>query len=106
MIVLREVGARAAEGKALHNLMLAWKAQGNASLAIFYGKQAVNVAQEIRVDIQKLGKDLQKGFVTSKQDSYRELADLLIEQGRLPEAQQMLNMLKEEEYFQFTRSDN
>jgi CHAT domain-containing protein/WD40 repeat protein len=106
LAILREVGARALEGKALHNLMLAWKAQGKTSLAIFYGKQAVNVAQAIRADIQNLDKDLQKGFVTSKQDTYRELADLLIEQGRLPEAQQVLDMLKEEEYFQFVRRDS
>ncbi|MGH8581664.1 MAG: CHAT domain-containing protein [Gammaproteobacteria bacterium] len=36
---------------------------------------------------------------------YPELADLLIGEGRLPEAQQVLNMLKEEEYFDFVRRD-
>jgi CHAT domain-containing protein len=33
------------------------------------------------------------------------LADLLISQGRLPEAQQVLGLLKEEEYFEFVRRD-
>ena len=36
---------------------------------------------------------------------YRTLADLLIAEGRLPEAQQILGMLKEEEYFDFVRRD-
>ncbi|HSB28759.1 MAG TPA: CHAT domain-containing protein, partial [Pyrinomonadaceae bacterium] len=36
---------------------------------------------------------------------YRSLADLLAEQGRLPEAQQIMNLLKEEEYYEFVRRD-
>jgi tetratricopeptide (TPR) repeat protein len=106
LVILREVGARAQEADALHNLMLAWKGQGKPNLAIFYGKQAVNLAQEIKADNPVLHKDIQSGLLTAKQDSYRELADLLIEQDRLTEAQQVLNMLKEEEYLQFARSDN
>jgi hypothetical protein len=33
------------------------------------------------------------------------LADLLIAQGRLPEAQQVIDLLKEEEYFNYIRRD-
>jgi len=54
-------------------------------LAIFYGKQAVNVYQAIRGDIQTLDKALQQSFLTSKAGTYRTLADLLITTGRLPE---------------------
>jgi CHAT domain-containing protein len=41
-----------------------------------------------------------------KEDVYKHLAVLLIDQGRLPEAQQVLAMLKEEEYFDFIRRDS
>jgi hypothetical protein len=74
-------------------------------LSIFYGKQSVNAYQEIRRNIQGLDKETQQGFLNSKENTYRRLADMLIEEGRLSEAQQVLAMLKEEEFFQFVRRD-
>lgn len=75
------------------------------STAIFYGKQAVNLLQQVRGEIMGLDKELQKSFLASKDDYYRSLADLLIAEGRLPEAQQVLNLLKEQEYSDFVRGD-
>lgn len=75
------------------------------ALAIFYGKQAVNCVQQMRADIQGLDKDLQRRFLASKDDYYHDLADLLIAQGRLPEAQQVLDLLKEQEYSDYVRGD-
>src|SRR5439155_12992539 len=74
-------------------------------LAIFYGKQAVNVYQAIRGDIHTLDKALQQSFLTAKTGTYRTLADLLITARRLPEAQQVLDLLKAEEYLDFVRRD-
>ncbi|QTA82304.1 CHAT domain-containing and and tetratricopeptide repeat-containing protein [Desulfonema limicola] len=74
--------------------------------AIFFGKQSVNVIQSMRRDMKGLKKELQKSFLSSKQDIYKYLADLLIDQGRIPEAQQVLAMLKQEEYFDFIRRDS
>ena len=101
----REVKDRAGEAATLNNLMFAWKAHGQNRLAIFYGKQAVNTYQAIRADIQHLDKETQNIFLASNEDSYRVLADALIADGRLPEAQQVLNLLKAEEYFDFVRRD-
>ncbi len=70
-------------------------------LAIFFGKLAVNTIQSLRSDNQTLDKDLQKRFLEDKRVVYEQLANLLIDQGRLLEAQQVLGMLKEEEYFDF-----
>ena len=103
--IYREVKDRHGEAGALDNLMVIWKSQGKPRLAIFYGKQSVNAYQEIRGNIRGLAKDIQKGFLTSHQDTYRRLADLLIEQGRLPEAEQVLNLLKQDEFFEFVRRD-
>ena len=92
------------EAVVFSNLMLSQRAP-QPTLAIFYGKQAVNLLQQVRGNIQGLGKDLQKSFLASKNDYYRDLADLLIDQGRLPEAQQVLDLLKEQEYSDYTRSE-
>jgi len=93
------------EARVLYQLMRAEHESKQFGMAIFYGKQAVNRYQEIRRFLQKIDKALKQTFVNSKQQTYRQLADLLIAQGRLPEAEQVLGMLKEEEFFDFIRRD-
>ena len=100
----RAVGDRRTEAITLNNLMWIWK-EDNQALAVFYGKQSVNVYQQLRGNIKGLEKETQKTFLHSVEESYRTLANLLIAQGRLPEAQQILGMLKEEEFFEFVRRD-
>ncbi|MDM8522268.1 tetratricopeptide repeat protein [Desulfococcaceae bacterium HSG8] len=73
--------------------------------AIFFGKQAVNTIQTMRSKIKGLEKSLQTSFLKKNEEYYKHLADLLINQGRLPEARQVLAMLKQEEYFDFIRRD-
>jgi CHAT domain-containing protein/tetratricopeptide (TPR) repeat protein len=88
----------------LSNLM--WLlSERSTSEAIYYGKQAVNTLQDLRSNIRNTDKNLQRSFLTSIEASYRFLADLLIKQGRLPEAQQVVDLLKEQEYFDFVRRD-
>ncbi|MBA3322904.1 MAG: CHAT domain-containing protein, partial [Pyrinomonadaceae bacterium] len=106
LAINRELKSRKEEGSSLGGLMSTWKALGKPRLAIFYGKQAVNTYQKIRAGIQALDEELRKSFLKSKEATYRELADILISEGRLPEAQQVLGLLKEEEYFEFVRRDS
>jgi len=73
------------------------------ALAIFYGKQAVKFLQQVRGNIQGIDKKLQASFLASKEDYYHTVADLLIAQGRLPEAEQVLDLLKEQEYSDYVR---
>src|SRR5205085_10620840 len=87
----------------LRDLMLLSKATGNIRLAIYYGKQAVNIYQQIRQHISLLEEETQKAYLKSKEDTYRVLADFLISQGQLPEAEQVLSLLKVEEYEQLAR---
>jgi CHAT domain-containing protein len=75
--------------------------ESRSELAIFFGKQAVNTIQRMRAGLTGLDRELQRSFLQDKSKVYRGLADLLIDQGRLPEAQQVLAMLKEEEFFDF-----
>lgn len=78
---------------------------GNPELAIFYGKMVVNLFQGQREKLTSIPQELQRTFIEKYAGAYRWLIDLLIEQERLPEAQQVLAMLKEEEYFDFIRRD-
>lgn len=96
----------------LASLMQDWKDAGNTELAIFYGKLAINRFQDFRgyyrgkSDQRELQQELQNTYEQSNEKYYRELADLLISQARLPEAEQVLRMLKEEEYFEYIRGDS
>jgi len=77
--------------------------QSFTSEAIFYGKQGINYIQSLRSGLVSRDKSLQKSFVDSQQENYEVLAGWLIDAGRLSEAEQVLAMLKEEEYFNFIR---
>ncbi|HKR60868.1 MAG TPA: tetratricopeptide repeat protein, partial [Pyrinomonadaceae bacterium] len=98
----RAIGDTTGEAVTLSNLMYLWKAN-NPSVAILYGKQSINVTQQLRSNIKGLDKELQASFLRLAERRYRVLAELLISQGRLPEAQAVLDLLKEEEFSQLVR---
>ena len=103
--LFREIKLPIGEAVAWSELMRAFRDLDRPDLAIVCGKQAVNGYQEIRRGVRAIGKNAPLSFLRSKEPAYRELADLLISQGRLTEAQRVLDMLKEEEYLQFVRRD-
>jgi pentatricopeptide repeat protein len=74
---------------------------GIKDAAIFYEKMGVNILQTTRARITSLEDSLQKSFLQSKEGYYYNLIDLLTEQGRITEAEQVLSMMKEEEFFDF-----
>ena len=86
------------QARALEGLMEAWKRRKNNALAVLYGKQAVNTYQQIRANIKKFDRSSQKTFADSVEYVYRNLSDILIAEGRLSEAQAVLDLLKEEEF--------
>jgi hypothetical protein len=88
-----------------HSLRVLLAEQGRREEAIFFGKQSVNRLQSMRGEHVFMDRELQQSFLRIHLDYYRGLAGLLIEAGRLPEAQQVLNMLKEQEYFEFIRGE-
>ncbi|WP_271254690.1 CHAT domain-containing protein [Pseudanabaena sp. Chao 1811] len=95
--IAREIGDRDGEGTVLSNLgkLLAIKQQ--PELAIFFYKQSINVRESIRKDIRGLSQDEQKSYLSTVENSYRDLADLLLKQGRIMEALQVLDLLKIQE---------
>ena len=101
----RAVGDRSGEAKTLNNLMgLFQKAQPD--LAILFGKQAVNVLQGIRRDNRGLDEELRRSYEKLIESNYRSLADLMIERDRFGEAEEVLNLLKDQEVASFIRRDS
>ena len=88
-----------------HQLGRAYKRLGRVELSIWFGKQAVAEIQRVRSALTDMDDEVQRAFVREKTDAYRQLAGSLIDAGRLFEAQQILDMLKEEEQFDYIRRD-
>ncbi len=78
-------------------LMMGFEKQNHPDVAIFFGLDAVKSYEQIRKNITGLDKDLQAGFAQSRASTYRILAELLVQAGRLGEAEQILDLLKEQE---------
>jgi len=72
--------------------------------AIFLGKQAVNALQTARVATAGLPVALRLGFVRQKRAAYGQLADRLLDQRRLHEAETVLAMVREDEFHSLVRS--
>ena len=99
--IARAIKDPRAEAGALASLMTDFRLSGKASQAIFYGKLSVSAWERIRTGVRALGEESGKSFIRAQADIYRELADLLISQGRVSEGSQILDLLKEQEYSQF-----
>ncbi|ASC74111.1 tetratricopeptide repeat domain protein [Halomicronema hongdechloris C2206] len=95
---------RAGEGRLLSNLGRLFAIQGQSDLAIIFYKASVNVRESIRSGLTGLSQSLQETYTESVANDYRALADLLLEQGRIPEAQQVLDLLQLEELREFTET--
>jgi CHAT domain-containing protein len=75
---------------------------GNEDLAISLLKASVNGFQGQRYKVSRIGDDESYSYTNLASPIYHWLAKLLSNQGRLLEAQTVLDMLKQSEYFEFT----
>ncbi len=87
----------------LEALAMLLKAQGNAPAAILFAKKAVNTQQEIRARNRGLPPELAASLAERYRGLYLFLADLLIGQGRIEEAQRVLDLIKGQEMLDFVR---
>ncbi len=93
-------GREEATGYTLTSLMLLYKVE-NPKVAVLYGKKAVDAYQQNRGNIKTLDKETQKLYLKSVEFTYRTLAELLLGQKRDQEAQQIINSLKDQQFFDF-----
>ena len=104
LAIQQEIGDIAGEGLTLSNIGSTLEEQQQPELAIVFYKQSVNVREGIRQDLRKLPREQQESYTQTVADTYRSLADLLLSQGRVLEAQQVLELLKIQELRDFTRN--
>jgi CHAT domain-containing protein/Tfp pilus assembly protein PilF len=103
----RAVGDREGEARTLNNVGYVIADQKQPQLAIVFFKQSVSKYESLRADIRQLPKASQESYTQTVADTYRKLADLLLQQDRILEAQQVLDLLKVQEledYLRNTRS--
>ncbi len=104
LAIFQEIGDREREGLALSNLGYLYEQQEQPELAIVFYKQSVIIREGIRQGIRVLERQLQESYTETVAGTYRSLADLLLSQDRIYEAQQVLELLKLQEIQDFTRS--
>jgi CHAT domain-containing protein/tetratricopeptide (TPR) repeat protein len=106
--LLRAAGNRPIERVTLSNIGDLFKQQNQPELAIAFYKQSVNLTEGIREELRSLSLDQQESYTQTIAGTYRSLADLLLQQDRILEAQQVLELLKLQEFsdsLQTTRGD-
>lgn len=99
---------RADEALALNSIGILLDELGETELAIVFLKQTVDIYESIRTDNRSLSLDLQQSYFTKFENAYRLLADLLLTQDRVLEAQRVLDLLKLQEldgYMQGVKRD-
>ncbi len=97
LYLAKSTGDPQIEGGVETSMMMGFRKQNHPQEAIFFGLDAVNAYEQIRRNITGLDKELQAGYAASRASAYRMLAELLVESGRLGQAEQILDLLKEQE---------
>ncbi len=103
LALFRELNDRPGERITLSNIGSLLEKQNKPELAIAFYKEAVNITETIRQGLRELTLEEQKVYTETVASTYRSLADLLLSQGRILEAQQVLELLKVQELRDFTR---
>jgi tetratricopeptide (TPR) repeat protein len=102
--------SRSQEATALNTIGSVLEKQNQPELAIIFYKQFVNITEAFRENLQVLPRGRQDACSqTSPNNVYRHLADLLLKQDRILEAQRVLDLLKVQEledYLSNVRGNN
>jgi CHAT domain-containing protein/Tfp pilus assembly protein PilF len=97
LTILKKVGQRGYEKSVLSNMGDLFQQLNQPELAIIFYKQSVNLTEVIRKDLTVLSREQQQSYTQAVADTYRRLADLLLQQNRVIEAQRVLDLLKLQE---------
>jgi CHAT domain-containing protein/Flp pilus assembly protein TadD len=101
--ISRLVGDRAGEANTLSNIGWLLELQKQPTLAISLYKQFVNLTEALRNDIRSLPKELQATYAQTISNGYQRLVNLLLQQDRILEALQVLDLLKVQELQDFLK---
>jgi CHAT domain-containing protein/tetratricopeptide (TPR) repeat protein len=87
----------------LANLLAKGDDTGQLDEAIFYYKLSVNARQRMRAGTRGLDVAMRDSFTKKVAGPYKALAELLIQRGRIAEAERVLLLLKESELIEYVR---
>ncbi|MEB3291923.1 MAG: CHAT domain-containing protein, partial [Synechococcales bacterium] len=104
--IAQELGNPTIEAEVLANIAALYQQQKQPTAAIALYKQSVRIYEKIRQGLAPLPKEQQERYTASIADTYRQLADGLITQDRLVEAEQVLDLLKLQEIREFAPTRN
>jgi tetratricopeptide (TPR) repeat protein len=104
LAIFKQLSSRKGEADTLNNLGKLFAKLKQPELAILFYKQSVNLRESIRKDIRGLSKEEQKSYLATVEETYRNLADLLLKQDRILEAHQVLDLLKVEELNEYLKT--
>ncbi|PSB15844.1 hypothetical protein C7B65_23430 [Phormidesmis priestleyi ULC007] len=104
LAIHKQIGNRATEGTTLNNIGYLLEAQKQPALAIVFLKQSVSTYEQTRGELKVLPQEQQKSYTGTVASTYRYLADLLLRQDRILEAQQILDLLKVQELDDYLRN--
>lgn len=102
---LKQSAARAEQAQILTLMTGIAKSIDMPYLAILYSKQAVDIYQSLRSEARSGNQQVYAARTSLSETAHRQLADMLMAQRRFVEAEQILDLLKEEEYSTFVRRD-
>ncbi len=103
LTILEEINGRSEQRNVLSNMGDLFIQHNQPEIAIVFYKRSVNITEEIRRGIQGLPSEQQQSYTNTIAETYRKLAALLIQQDRILEAQQVLDLLKVQEIQDYLR---
>jgi len=104
LVIVQEFGNKDDEGYVLKNIGYLLEKQNQPELAVVFFKQSVNAREAIRNNIKGLPQEQQESYTETIAEDYRHLADLLLQQNRVLEAQRVLDLLKVQELEDYLRN--
>ncbi|MFN7569545.1 MAG: CHAT domain-containing protein [Microcystis sp.] len=103
LVIFRKIKDTPGQAITLSNIGKLLDKQNQPELAIVFYKEAVKLIEEIRQGLRELSLEKQKTYTETVADTYRRLADLLLQQDRILEAQRVLDLLKVQELDDYLR---
>ncbi len=104
LLIFKQIRDQESEGNTLKNLGDTFENIKQRELAIIFYKQSINIRESIRKNIRELSQEEQQSYLYTVASDYRTLADLLLKQDRILEAQQVLDLLKVQELSDYLRT--
>jgi CHAT domain-containing protein/Tfp pilus assembly protein PilF len=104
LVIAQQFGNKKNQGYVLKNIGYLLEKQNQPELAIVFFKQSVNAREAIRNNIKGLPQEFQQSYTETIAEDYRHLADLLLQQNRVLEAQRVLDLLKVQELEDYLRN--